>query len=115
MNQVEHVIRLEIVRGVWGRLIGLLGRSQAPRDHALCLVGCRAIHTCFMRFPIDVIFVDCCGDVLKVVKGLGTWRAAHCPGAFAAIEAHRGFITERRVRLGDRLRIDSPLFKRSDL
>jgi uncharacterized membrane protein (UPF0127 family) len=114
VNQVEHAVRLDVAKGVWGRLIGLLGRSQAPRDRALCLVGCSAIHTCFMRFPIDLIFVDRCGGVLKVVEGLRTWRAAHCPGAFAAIEAYEGFITERGLRPGDRLRLDPPIFNRLD-
>ena len=106
MNPIEHSVRLDLARGFWSRLIGLLGRSQAPRDGVLCLTECSSIHTCFMRFPIDVIFVDRRGIVLKTIDGLPTWRAAYCPGAFAAIEAYEGFIAERAVRLGDRLVLD---------
>lgn len=104
---IEHNLRLDVVRGFRERLIGWLGRAQAPRDRVLCLADCRAIHTCFMRFPIDVIFVDRGGRVLKVSSGLRAWRSAVCFGAYAVIEAHEGFVAERSLRPGDRVRFES--------
>lgn len=100
---IEHRLRLDVAQGFRERLIGWLGRSAAPRDRGLYLADCRAIHTCFMRFPIDVIFVDRGGLVLAVSSGLGAWRSAVCLDAYAAIEAHEGFVAERSLRPGDRV------------
>jgi uncharacterized membrane protein (UPF0127 family) len=43
----------------------------------LLLSPCNAIHTCFMRMPIDVCFLDPDGVVIKTVQGMKPWRIAH--------------------------------------
>jgi uncharacterized membrane protein (UPF0127 family) len=83
---------------------GLLGRSSFPAGAALILAPCAAIHTCFMRFPIDVVFARRDGEVIKVCAGLKPWRAAFARGAFAVIEFAGGAV--RDVRRGDRLRLE---------
>jgi uncharacterized membrane protein (UPF0127 family)/tetratricopeptide (TPR) repeat protein len=103
---VEHRLRLDVAQGFRERLIGWLGRSAAPRDRVLYLAHCRAIHTCFMRFRIDVIFVDRSGLVLAVSSGLRAWRSAVCFDAYAALEAYEGFVAERSLRPGDRVRFE---------
>src|SRR5207245_5963533 len=65
---------------------GLLGRNGLDPSEALILEPCCAIHTAFMRFAIDVIFVDARGQVLKIVRELPPWRLAIVPRAHAVIE-----------------------------
>jgi uncharacterized membrane protein (UPF0127 family) len=56
-----------------------------------------------MRFAIDVLFVDGDGYVLRVVTGLGPWRLAVVPRAYAVIELAAGSLEERPVEAGDRV------------
>jgi len=65
------------------------------------LAPCPAVHTAFMRFPIDVVFVDREGRVRKIVRGLAPWRISASLGAYAAIEFTAG--DERDLVPGDRL------------
>ena len=82
---------------------GLLGRDGLARSSALVLSPCFMIHTAFMRFPIDVVFVDRHGLVRKVVRNLPPWRIAVAPGARLAIELSGGVLGSDDVRVGDRL------------
>lgn len=65
------------------------------------LAPCVAVHTAFMRFAIDVVFVDRAGRVRRIVRGLAPWRMAASMGAYAAIELSAG--GERDLVPGDRL------------
>ena len=87
---------------------GLLGRDQLDPAAALVLTPCFAVHTAFMRFPIDVVFVDRSGVVLKIVRQMGPWRIAAAWGAHATIEFAGGAIAGARdVSVGDRLYLGS--------
>ena len=65
---------------------GLLGRDGLAAGHALLIAPCSSIHTWFMRFPIDVIFVRRDGLVLKTRAAIPAWRMAFGWGAFAVVE-----------------------------
>jgi uncharacterized membrane protein (UPF0127 family) len=56
------------------------------------LAPCDAIHTCGMRFDIDVFFLDHAGRVLRVVAALRPWRIALCPRAASAVEFEAGVV-----------------------
>jgi uncharacterized membrane protein (UPF0127 family) len=86
---------------------GLLGRNCLPERHALVLAPCNAIHTCFMRFPIDVLFVARDGRVVKIVDRIGAWRVTASLRAFAAIEFPAGTLRRGGVGCGDRIIIQS--------
>ena len=64
--------RIDIHRaeGWLARLRGLIGTASWPGNRALHLRPCNAVHTCFMRYAIDVVFVDRRGRIVKVVAGL---------------------------------------------
>ena len=85
------------------RLRGLLGRSDLPAGEGLLLRPAGSIHTAFMRFPIDAVFLDEKGTVLKVRASLGPWRIAGCRGAHATLELPAGEASRRGIREGDRL------------
>lgn len=81
---------------------GLLGRDGLGASCALILAPCAAIHTMFMRFDIDAVFVDDDGRAVKVVENLAPWRIAVQPFAHAVVELPGGSLS-RRVAIGDRL------------
>ena len=82
---------------------GLLGRDGLAASHALMLEPCGAVHTAFMRFPIDVVFVDRQGYVVKIVRNLPAWRIAVAPRARTTIEMAAGSLDHLDLAHGDRL------------
>ena len=85
------------------RLKGLLGRSELPRGEGLLLRPASAVHTWFMRFPIDAVFVDRDLVVVGVAHELKPWRAAGRRGARAVLELAAGECERRGIRPGDAL------------
>lgn len=54
--------------------IGLLGRKSYPTNRVMVIPKCSSIHTFFMRFPIDVVFLDNAGKVVRVKYNVPPWR-----------------------------------------
>ena len=98
---VADTVELALTRA--SRRRGLLGREGLDRSAALILAPCVAVHTAFMRFAIDVVFVDRDGCALKIVRELAPWRIALAPLAHAVIELAGGSLGSRDVSVGDRL------------
>jgi len=96
---VASIVELAITRAARRR--GLLGRDALDVSAGMMLAPCVSVHTAFMRFPIDVVFVDRDGVVRKIVRDLKPWRIAASPRAYAAIELAAGI--ERDIAPGDRL------------
>jgi uncharacterized membrane protein (UPF0127 family) len=82
---------------------GLLGRDSLEPGSALVISPCLAVHTAFMRFVIDVVFVDRNGSVVKIARDLTPWRMAAAWRAQHVIELPAGESSARDVRVGDRL------------
>jgi uncharacterized membrane protein (UPF0127 family) len=84
---------------------GLLGRDTLEEDAALIIAPCSGIHTFFMRFSIDVVFVTRAGRVLKTSPLVPPWRMRIAFGAFAVIEFPAGTIARSHTNVGDALRL----------
>jgi uncharacterized protein len=82
---------------------GLLGRKELPGGEGILLRPAGSVHTFFMRFPIDVVFLDRDLTVLHVEPELAPWRAAGRRGAKATLELAAGEAVRRGLRPGDRL------------
>ena len=80
--------------------------DEFPIDSALILAPCSSIHTLFMRFPIDVVFVASDGRVMRVFHALAPWRIGWTFRAFAAVELPAGTALRSGVRPGDKLRLE---------
>jgi uncharacterized membrane protein (UPF0127 family) len=110
----SHVIAVERERGElvcarcrladrpWTRLLGLLGRKGLEPNEGLLLRPVNAIHTLFMRFAIDVVFLDRDYVVVKVVENVRPWRFAAARRAKAVLELPTGSAA-RRLRVGETL------------
>jgi len=97
--------RVQIAAGFWSRFRGLQLRKSLPEGTGLLLVPCASIHTCFMRFPIDVVTLDKEARVLEIRSGLKPWRIfAPTPKPYAILELPAG---TNRLAAGDRLAFPS--------
>jgi uncharacterized membrane protein (UPF0127 family) len=96
-------VELALTRGERRR--GLLGRDSLNPSAALVISPCWSIHTTFMRFPIDVVFVDRDGRAVRIVHDLAPWRIAVAPRAHAAIELAAGTLKAQDVKIGDGLQL----------
>ncbi|HEX2044134.1 MAG TPA: DUF192 domain-containing protein [Gaiellaceae bacterium] len=85
------------------RLRGLLGRAGLERGEGLYLRPASSIHTWFMRFPIDAVFVDREDRVLKIVRELRPWRLSGCRRASAVVELPAGECDRVGLREGEQL------------
>jgi uncharacterized membrane protein (UPF0127 family) len=83
---------------------GLLGRAGLD-DEALVIAPCNAVHTFFMRFAIDILFVDRDGRVRRTVENVGPWRITGSLRAFATIECSAGTLARTATRRGHRLEL----------
>lgn len=82
---------------------GLLGRSRIEDNYGIIIYHCHSIHTCYMKFPIDVVFLDIHKQVIFIVKNMGPWKyTGYVQDSQYAIESKvNGFAN--RVNIGDRL------------
>jgi Flp pilus assembly protein protease CpaA len=87
----------------------LLGRDGLPKGHGLLIRPTWSVHTAFMRFPIDVVFLDRNTRVLEVTENLAPWRAASCRGARSVLELPAGECARVGLVAGDRLESFPPL------
>lgn len=88
----------------WPRMRGLMGKKDLRHDEGLLLVPCNAVHMMFMRFPIDVIFLDRYFVVEKILSNLKPWRTSPIVrGAFQVIELKAGTAVKKGINTGDKL------------
>ena len=87
---------------------GLLGRDGLDPGAALIIAPCNSVHTFFMRFAIDVVYVDRAGRVRKIVRALRPWRISAAMSAYAVIELGAGSLDGCDIECGDRLYVEVP-------
>jgi hypothetical protein len=90
----------------FARMRGLLGRSDLPRGEGVILRPAGSVHTFFMRFAIDVVFLDANDVVVDVVHELRPWRAAGVKGARSVVELAAGEAAARGIEPGSRLVVE---------
>jgi uncharacterized membrane protein (UPF0127 family) len=88
------------------RMRGLLGRSGLEDGEGLLIRPTNSVHMFFMRFAIDVVFLDRELAVRKIVETLRPWRIAGCRGARAALELPAGAASRYGITVGERLSLE---------
>jgi uncharacterized membrane protein (UPF0127 family) len=83
------------------RMRGLLGKRGLPPGEGLLIRPARSIHTFFMRFAIDAVFLAGDGRVLKVAENVKPWRARSCRKAYAVLELPAGEAGRRGISADD--------------
>ncbi|WP_432382445.1 DUF192 domain-containing protein [Duganella sp. P38] len=95
-------LHITIARSFRQRLLGLLGRRALAPDEALLLLPCSNIHTAWMRFAIDVVFLDREGTILSVSPDVRPWRTAATWHAHSCLELASGAAARHGLAPGQR-------------
>ena len=74
----SHALTLREARGFWSRFRGLMLSRPLPPDSGLLITHCASVHTCFMRYALDLVYLDAAGRVTQCVAHLKPWRTSAC-------------------------------------
>ena len=95
--------RCEPARNPLRRMKGLLGRRALAEDEGLLLEPASAVHTWFMRFSIDLAFLDRELQVVRIAHEVRPWRFAYARRSRYVLELPAGAAARRGLQTGDRL------------
>ena len=100
-RKTEISNRLEVASSGAKRSKGLLGRKGLAAGEGLWIIPCEAVHTFFMQFPIDLIYIDRKNKVRKVRPSVPAWRISGCLSAHSVLELPVGAIRNSHTEPGD--------------
>lgn len=96
----------QVATSLLSRAVGLLGRSSLPAGNGLLLQPCQSIHTFFMRFPIDVIFLNGDGRIIHIIERMGPNRVSRIVlKARCALEMPAGTVSGTMSQVGDKVAV----------
>lgn len=98
---------LEVANSGSTRSKGLLGRARLAPGEGLWILPCEAVHTFFMQFPIDLVYLDRKNRIRKIRNAVPPWRLSACLTAHSVLELVPGTIRDTLTQPGDRLEISS--------
>ncbi len=90
------------------RRTGLLRHTKLNEGEGLWIVPCEAVHTFFMKFALDLIYLDRKKRVRGVRQAVAPWRMSMCFAAHSVIELPVGTIERTGTRPGDQVEISAP-------
>lgn len=98
------VCRAKIADTFFTRLKGLMFKSKLNEGEAVLITPCNSIHMFFMRFPLDVVFLNEKNEIVGLCQGIKPWRVSkvYWPAKYC-IEMNVGSIEKYSMKLGDRL------------
>lgn len=97
---------LREARGPWGKFVGLMFARSLDASHGLLFRPAQGVHTHFMRFPIDLIYLDDALHVQAIRETMVPWRFDFRSAA-AVIEVNAGVVRSRDIQIGDQLRVEA--------
>jgi hypothetical protein len=95
--------RLEVADSGPKRNKGLLGRKGLAEGEGLWITPCESVHTFFMQFPIDLVYLDRKNRVRKLCNSVPAWRISVCLSAHSILELPSGTIRNTLTQTGDTL------------
>jgi uncharacterized membrane protein (UPF0127 family) len=102
-RQAEIASCAEVADTAAARNKGLLGRSGLPAGGGLWIVPCGSVHTFFMKFAIDLVYINRRKKVKKIRSSVGPWRISACLSAYSILELPVGTIHSTGTQRGDQL------------
>ncbi len=98
-------LEIEIAESFFSRLRGLMGRSRLEKGRGLLLAPCNSIHMLFMRFAIDVIYLDKEYCIKKIARNVSPWIGmSFCIGAWGALEMSSGEADRLNLAVGQKFK-----------
>jgi len=100
----KHV---KLANNPFTRMKGLMGVKRLESQEALFIYPCQQIHTFFMRFPIDCLFIDYNYIVIKALRNIQPWKVSEkVPNAWGVIELSSGIIEHTNTQVNDVLTME---------
>ena len=95
-----------VADGLWSRMKGLLGMPTLPKGQTLWIHQCNSVHTWFMKFSIDCVFVSKDLQVKAIYRNLKPWKVTFPKlTADSVFEFSAGQIDEKNISIGDQLNV----------
>jgi uncharacterized membrane protein (UPF0127 family) len=108
-NQTRNTIlgeSVEVADTSEKRRAGLLKHARLDPGSGLWIVPCESVHTFFMKFPIDLVYLDKHRKVRKVRHAVPAWRLSACLTAHSILEFPAGTAEKSGTLPGDQLSIE---------
>ncbi|HHW02203.1 MAG TPA: DUF192 domain-containing protein [Thermoanaerobacterales bacterium] len=94
--------KVETATNFTGRLVGLIFTTNFKTGMALLIVPCSSVHTWFLRYAIDVVFLDRGNRILKVAQSIPPFRIGPVVrGAAKVLELPAGVCRATGTEIGD--------------
>ena len=106
-REIQIATHVQLAGDGKNRRKGLLGRERLAEGEGLWIVPCEAVHTFWMRFPIDLIYLDRQHRVVKTRNNVRAWRISACLRAHSVLELAAGVVRDTNTRMGDQLSMES--------
>lgn len=91
---------------MFSRMLGLIGKRRLESGQAILIYPCQQIHTYFMKFSIDCIFIDQQYRIVEMIEGLTPWKISNkIPHAWGVLELSTGSIKATEAQVNDILKI----------
>ena len=104
-NDIVLAKKVKRASGFADRALGLMFSKKMDGFDGLLLVPCRSVHTYFMRFSIDVVFLSRDMEIVEIVREMGPWRITRMYfRAYQALELKGGAVPED-IKVGDQLEV----------
>ena len=98
--------RVDVADTSQKRRTGLLKFERLEPGQGLWIVPCESVHSFFMKFPIDLVYLDRNKTVRRVRKAMAPWRISVCLTAHSILELPAGTIERSRTEPGDQLELE---------
>ena len=102
-RQTVLATRMEVADSGPKRSKGLLGRQSLAPGDGLWIVPCESVHTFWMNFPIDLVYIDRKHRIRKLRGAVPPWRISACLSAHSVLELPAGTILATKTERGDTL------------
>lgn len=102
-NELIIVDEAKIANGFFDRLIGLMFKKEMKGFNALLIEPCNSIHTFFMRYDIDVVFLSKNNEVIKIIRNMKPWRMSWMYFRATKVLELKGGALPKEVEKGDKL------------
>ena len=109
-NQTRNAllgVAVEVADTSAKRRTGLLRHQRLEPGAGLWITPCESVHTFFMKFAIDLVYLDKSRKVRKVKSAVPPWRLSACLSAHSILELPAGTIEKTGTRAGDELAIET--------
>jgi uncharacterized protein len=97
----RQFVSIRVANSFISRARGLLFSSRLKENEGIWIIPCSSIHTFFMSYPIDVVFLDKYGVVEKIIEQVTPFSLSICNKAHSVVEFKSGFTKKNNILVGD--------------